>query len=273
MRDFIGINEIHNILYDALCYLDSFCNEHSIKYFLSNGTLLGAAKYHDFIPWDDDVDVLMPRDDYDRLMTLTAINTDKYRLLCVEQISEWRMPYAKLSCEDTLVKEGDYNFGVSFGLSVDIFPIDNWSSFSYIAKLQAFESECLKRLLVCSIGGDFRTKKTGLKRHILKAIWKTGKHVGYEKLQRTLLKTSRKSNGRRRKYVGCRAWTCHVGREVFPSEYFEESVYLDFRDRKFPTLKKYEDYLSSLYGRWKEELPIEQQHSNHEIKVWYKDAK
>lgn len=273
MREICRIEEVHNILYDALCYLDDFCKKNKLKYFLSNGTLLGAAKYGDFIPWDDDVDVLMPRDDYDRLMKMLGINNERYRLLCVEQVPEWRMPYAKLSCEETLVMEKEYDFGVSFGLSVDIFPIDNWSSFFCISWLQAFECECLKRMLVCSIGGDFYTTKTGLRRHILKVIWKEGKRLGYEKLQNTLLKKARKYNNDKSKYAGCRAWTCHLYKEIFPSEHFKNVEYLDFRGRSFPTIKKYENYLNRLYGNWRMELPIDKQHSNHEIKVWYRDAK
>lgn len=273
MIEIKDINELHDILYEALCYLDDFCNRNKIKYFLSNGTLLGAAKYNDFIPWDDDVDVLIPREDYDRLMRLTDINNGKYRLLCAEQIHNWRMPYAKLSCENTLIKEGEYDFGVSFGLSVDIFPVDNWSRFLCLAKLQAFESECLKRMLVCSIGGDFFTKKTGLKRKILKAIWKKGKKIGHEKLKQKLIIKSKKSNSAKSKYAGCRAWTSHVFKEVFPSEYFKNIIYLKLRNRTFPAVENYEEYLSSLYGNWKSELPIVKQHSNHDIKVWYKDAK
>lgn len=266
------IKEIHNLLFDALCYFDDFCNKNEIKYFLSNGTLLGAAKYGDFIPWDDDIDVLIPRSDYDRLMELVSINNGKYKLLCVEQIPQWRMPYAKLSCEETVVKEGTYDFGVSFGLSVDIFPIDNWNSCLLIAKIQTFESELLKRLLVCSIGGEFSTRKTGIKRFILKAIWKKGKKIGYEALQQALLKKSNKANCKN-KYAGCRVWTCHLTGEIFLSDYFKERVYLDFRGRKFPTIRNYENYLSNLYGNWKEELPLDKQHSNHEITVWYKNEK
>lgn len=266
------IKEVQNLLYDALCYFDDFCQKNKIKYFLSNGTLLGAAKYGDFIPWDDDVDVLIPRSDYDRLMQLSDISNGEYRLLCVEQVPQWRMPYAKLSCEKTVIKEGEYDFGVSFGVSVDIFPIDNWNSCSLIAKMQSLESELLKRLLVCSIGGEFSTKKHGLKRYILKVIWKNGKKIGHEKLQKALLKKADKRNCKS-KYVGCRVWTCHLAGEIFPSNYFEEVVYLDFRDRKFPAIRHYENYLSSLYGKWKEELPLDKQHSNHEITVWYKNEK
>lgn len=272
MKEIDDIKEIHNVLYDTLCYFDDFCQKNEIKYFLSNGTLLGAAKYRDFIPWDDDVDVLMPREEYDKLMYLSSINNGKYRLLCREQVAEWRMPYAKLSCEDTVIKEGEYNFGDTFGLSVDIFPIDNWSSCLQIARVQAFKSEILKRMLVCSIGGDFLTKKTGVKRLVLKTIWSTGKLLGHDRILKSILKSVNNTKSKKSKYVGCRAWTCHLDGEIFPANYFSETVFLDFRGRKFPVIENYEDYLSSLYGNWRAELPPEQQCSNHEVRVWYKDG-
>lgn len=272
MKEINEIKEVQSILYDALCYFDDFCNNNNIEYFLSNGTLLGAAKYGGFIPWDDDIDVLIPRSDYDKLMKLPQINNVKYRLLCVEQVPDWRMPYAKLSCEETIVEEGEYNFGVPVGLSVDIFPIDNWSHSRYMAKLQALNSECMKRLLVCSIGGGFCTKKTGIKRFILKLLWEIGQSLGYERLQTLLLRNATKSNCHKSKYVGCRAWTCHVGHEIFPRGVFKEKILLDFKNRKFPVVKNYEKYLSALYGNWKADLPIDEQHSNHDIRVWYRDV-
>ena len=272
MKVINNIKDVHCVLFGALCYFDDFCSKHGINYFLSNGTLLGAAKYKDFIPWDDDADVLMPRDDYDKLMRLSEINNDRYRLLCSEQIPEWRMPYAKLSCEDTVINEGGYNFGITFGLSVDIFPIDKWSPCLYIAKIQAFRSECLKRLLVCSIGGEFSSAQRGAKRLLLKSIWIVGKGLGYKRVRKKILQSVEKSKKRKNKYSGCLSWTCHLDKEVFPSEYFEETAYLDFCGRAFPVFKEYEHYLDNLYGDWRDELPPEKQHSNHDMKVWWKDA-
>lgn len=274
MKELKNVNEIQTVLFDTLCYFDEFCCEHDIKYYLSNGTLLGAAKYQCFIPWDDDIDVLVPREDYDRLMGLTEINCDQYKLFCSEQVPEWRMPYAKLSCEDTLVKEGKFNFGAEFGLSVDIFPIDKWSSCRYVAEFQAIKSECLKRLLVCSNGGNFSSAQKGVKRLILKFIWVLGKVLGHKRILKNILQNVEKSKKEKKvKYLGCLCWTCHLNKEVFPAEVFEKTVFLTFCGRSFPAFAEYEKYLDALYGNWRNELPLEKQHSNHDIRVWWKDAK
>lgn len=267
------IREIQAILFESLCYFDDYCKEHNLEYFLANGSLLGAAKYQRFIPWDDDVDVLMPREDYDKLMQHTKINNQKYKLLCSEQVSEWRMPYAKLSCESTLIKERDYNFGLDFGLSIDIFPIDNWSSLYPMARVQAIIGEIYKRLLVAAIGGDFSTSKTGIKKIILFLIWFAGKNFGYQKILKRIKKRMEVAKQRKKRYIGCIAWTCHLDKEVFSAAVFEKKQYLFFEGRKFPVPANYEKYLNNLYGNWKEELKPEDQHSNHDIKVWWKDER
>lgn len=272
MKEINDINEIHNVLFDSLCYFDDFCSKNELKYFISNGTLLGAAKYRDFIPWDDDADILMPRKDYDRLMSLTDINNGKYRLLCKEQSPNWRMPYSKLSNDDTLIREEHYDFGVPIGLSVDIFPIDKWSPYLPIAKIQSFRCECLKRLLVCSIGGNFSTGKKGIKKIILWSMWHLGKMLGYSRIQKKLMRIAEKSKKRRSKYAGCIVWTCHLNKEIFPAELFKETTWLYIQGKKFPAMGKYESYLSKLYGDWKAELPEEKRCSNHRIKAWWNDA-
>lgn len=270
MRIISDIEEVHSILYNMLCYFDDFCKNNKIKYYLSNGTLLGAAKYGDFIPWDDDVDVLIPRDDYDRLVKLGNINNNEYKLLCTEANPIWRMPYAKLSYEETLVNEGDYDFGVSFGLSMDIFPIDNWSPYLPIAKIQSIHCELLKRMLIVTNGGNFSTNKHGIKKIILYAIWKVGKMLGHENVIQAIEKEATKSRKYNSKYVGCVVWTCHITKEVLHESIFNRTIYLTLRNRDFPAFGGYEKYLDNLYGKWREDLPIEQQHSNHTIKVWCK---
>lgn len=272
MREIKDIDTIHNLLFEALCYFDDFCRAHGLTYFLSNGTLLGAAKYGDFIPWDDDVDVLMPRESYNALVADTNINNNDYKLLCKEQVETWRMPYAKLSCEQTVVDEGGYEFGARFGLNIDIFPIDSWHPCFPVAKIQSLRSELLKRMLVAANSSGFTTQKTGIKRAILYVLWSIGQKRGHKRINQSFEKVTNNAQRYRSVYVGCVAWTCHMTHEVLPKDLFEKTVYLELRGKKFPTFGGYIHYLDSLYGNWRADLPLDQQHSNHTLRVWCKNA-
>ena len=272
MKQIDDIKEIQKVLFDALCYFDSVCRREGITYYLSNGTLLGAVKYGAFIPWDDDVDVVLPREDYQRLVSLAEVSNGEYRLLCKEQVPTWRMPYAKLSCERTALVEGQYDFGAAFGLSVDIFPLDAWHPCRPFARCEAFLSDVRKRMLVCAIGGDFKTNKTGLKKFILKSIWRRGKRLGYARVLQKIEASVARAQKRKPTYIGCLAWCCHRENEVLPATLFQTVQEVSFCGRTFPVFSGYTSYLDSLYGNWRRELPPEQQHSNHEIKVWWKDA-
>ena len=91
----LSLQELKDIEFDMLKMFDAFCKENNIKYFLAYGTLLGAIRYKKFIPWDDDVDLLIPREDYNRLISLFQ-NTERYQLFAFEKNENYCFPYAKL---------------------------------------------------------------------------------------------------------------------------------------------------------------------------------
>ena len=271
MREITDVREVQAILNAALVYFADFCENNGLRYFLANGTLIGAVKYEKFVPWDDDVDILMPRNDYQKLLELTSVSNGTYRLLSKQTTPTWKMPYAKLTDSRTLLQEGDFDFGVELGVSLDIFPIDNWFSNQTMASVQAIYSDVLKRMLICSNGGEFHTEKRGIQKAILYSIWWLGKKLGCERIYQLIQKNA--AAVKESSYCGCVAWTCHAQHEVLPNEVFASCEKRTFCGREYPIPCGYERYLDQLYGRWREELPLEKQKSNHVIKVWQKDER
>ena len=116
----LSLQEIKEIELDILKMFHSFCIENNIKYYLSHGTLLGAIRYKKFIPWDDDVDLLIPRKDYDRMLSIFKDN-ERYHLFAFEKDSKYSYPFAKLCDMTTRKDEFGYENGVELGVDIDLF--------------------------------------------------------------------------------------------------------------------------------------------------------
>ena len=273
MQKIDDICEIQSVLAKILEHFAAFCKAHNLTFFLSNGTLIGAVKYKNFIPWDDDCDVMMPRADYDKLLSLYQ-NDDKqqYRLLSMKHSQTWRMPYAKLSDSNTLLIEGGYEFGEELGISLDIFPIDRWHPNKKRAKAQTFRAELLKRFLICANAPSFQTEKKGIQRLILRGIHWVGKAYGWKRLQKKLCRMAETSKKYPDTYMGCVAWCCHGTGEILPTEVFSDTTEVNFIGKSYPAPIGYDQYLSNLYGEWRKELPPDKQKSNHNIEVFKKNV-
>lgn len=89
-----------------LLAIDKVCKEHNLRYYIMAGTMLGAVRHKGFIPWDDDLDIGMPRADYDLLMTNAKEWLPKpYEAVCAENDKEYPLPFAKIQDADTTLIE------------------------------------------------------------------------------------------------------------------------------------------------------------------------
>ena len=140
----LTLQELKDIEFDILKKFDAFCKENNIRYFLAYGTLLGAIRYKKFIPWDDDVDLLIPREDYNRMISLFR-DDERYRLFAFEKDPNYRYPFAKLCDMTTRKDESGYDNGVMLGVDIDLFPLDAWDDDLEKAKQ---EVKRIKRLML-----------------------------------------------------------------------------------------------------------------------------
>lgn len=263
--------EIQNSLFELLIHFRTICDRNGLTYFLANGTLLGARKYGDFIPWDDDADIFMPRSDYEKLMKLEEIHTGHFRLLSPEITPDFRIPYAKLIDTRTVLEESGADFGAEMGIFLDIFPLDNWPRRRSMAKLQAIRLEIWKRMLICSNQRKFVTAKTGVKRWILYLIWAAGHMFGNKRLMKRIMSAAEKNNRQNSPYCGCVVWAARSSGEVLPKHLFEGVSEATIRGVPFQIPQGCDAYLSSLYGAWEKELPEAERHSNHNFRIWRRE--
>lgn len=124
MADFTLIESIQKIVYKILCDIDDFCAQNQIKYYLSGGTCLGAVRHHGFIPWDDDGDIMMPREDYDRFVVgFAKAFSGKYMVGSLATDSEWQRPAGRVWDLSTKLEQTKFT-GREMGVFIDVFPID-----------------------------------------------------------------------------------------------------------------------------------------------------
>lgn len=117
--------EVRRVQLEILRTVDAFCTAHDLRYYLTYGTLLGAVRHSGFIPWDDDVDVMMPRADYERFVVAFAHLPHRggLRVQAWSNTPGWPYPFAKVLDPTTTLHEGDAG-SARIGVNIDVFPVD-----------------------------------------------------------------------------------------------------------------------------------------------------
>lgn len=265
----LSLLQIKQIELNVLKNFDLFCREHNIQYMLSNGTLLGAIKYNGFIPWDDDIDVFVPRKDYDRLVRDFS-NSDKYELLCNERNKSYVFPFAKLSDKTTLIANqttlSDYHCGVH----IDIFPLDYWHEDINIAKKQANKIQALCHNLGMSIAR--LSKGRTFLRTCFKTVWILYARLkGYKRISNRLTKETRIAlNNAGKNTCGCVVWPIYGEKEIHPTSVFSGVTMVEFEGEMFPAPIGYDTYLRNLYGDYVLDPPLDKQKSHHKFLAYKK---
>lgn len=263
----LTLDELKIIEFDILKHFDAFCKEHNIRYYLAYGTLLGAIRYKKFIPWDDDVDVLVPREDYERLLKIYEDNA-QYKLYAFEKDGKFHCPYAKLCDLSTRKVMPKYrNSDVIPGVEIDIFPLDCWNSDYEKAQKEAQSISRDILLLEAS-----QLTESPIKKGMKAVLWKlvsvyarirTDKHFNKKIVKKS--KTNKQDNP---SFVGSKSWCIYGKRGIIPAEAFADVTYVEFEGEMFPAPVGYDTYLTCLYGDYLPEPPVEKRKSNHHFKAY-----
>jgi len=261
----LNIKEIQDIQYEMLCVFDEYCKKHKLKYYLSRGSLLGAVRHQDFIPWDDDLDVEMPRSEYDRFLQIETTDPIKEgMLLCALERENWDYPFTKLFKKDTKIVMENTNESGGQYVWVDVFPLDNIPEDD--KKAQAMFN---KNLFLAKLHGGTKTRLSNEK----KPVKKVGKFFasnilkiyGGKRIAKQMIKNARRYDGQNTKYEGCVVWAPIRTKRLKEDGNIE--VTKTFRGREFPVSPHWELYLQTMYGNYME-LPPEEERRTHKYAAW-----
>ncbi|HIS03511.1 MAG TPA: LicD family protein [Candidatus Pullichristensenella avicola] len=260
--------------FELLKVFDAYCRRHGLTYCLCGGTLLGAVRHKGFIPWDDDIDLMMPRDDYDRLRALAA-REPVCDFLTVRYPGDAAYPYgfAKVVDDKTVVYERNITQDAQrAGLALDIFPLDRmyasaWKNRLLLARIKFW-------IQVGKVGaGMVRPERDSLKKRLRNLVMLLLRPVAactrYEKV---MAKVDRIAAGRRETtpyILGNLGWP-NQWKDMFPKEVFASYVDLDFETGKFPCPVGYDAYLTQLYGNYMR-IPKEGERAAHSFRAYWRD--
>lgn len=131
----IELEERKKLQLDILLKVHEFCEQNNITYFLSSGTLIGAVRHNGYIPWDDDIDIAMPRPDYERFAEI--FDSRQYKFTDMWRDSTFPYVFGKVFDTRTLLKEQAKTYP-NLGINIDVFPLDGLSSNKVVRKLNLF---------------------------------------------------------------------------------------------------------------------------------------
>lgn len=262
----INLEEKKEILLNILIEIDSFCKKNDIKYFLVGGTLLGAIRHKGFIPWDDDIDIALKRNDYEKLLNSFISETGNVKIINRKNYKHYIYSHAKAIDNRTLLYENGSK--KSIGIYVDIFPMDN---------VNGTYEEALKYVKKKWIWKDFLTlkylrinKNRSFIKNLLVVFGKILYLIPTSFIIRKIEKISKSSNDNVTKYC-CNFSGAWKTKELTENDYFESLINYEFEKHYFTIPKKYDEYLKGVYGNYMELPPLEKQVSHHDAVEYWKE--
>lgn len=258
------LNTMQRRLLEMFKFFHDFCEKNDITYIALDGTLLGAVRHKGFIPWDDDIDVGVPREDYNRLLGLLASSNGYYVVEGpTSEDSNFYYPYAKLYDINTTLIENT-TVELKRGLFIDIFPLDGLADDINEAKKEyAIINKYLNRLAIRKV--PINVHRKWYKNIILKIVqWIPFKSFNEKELCLRIDRLCQRKSIYNTKLGGnlVGAWGF---KEVMGNEIIGKPQLYDFEDFKIYGPEKYDEYLTKLYGDWRKLPPLEKRTSHHDF--------
>lgn len=250
MRE-ISLDYVKKLSFDVLNEIHNICESNGITYSLTGGTLLGAVRHKGFIPWDDDIDITMPRDEYNKFLKYVAENHTGFKLISYETES-YNYPYlcAKACYPGTvLIENGVEENSIELGVYVDIFPVDGVGNNFFRAKLKCKKAEILNGLRITANWKKYqKSSRSGKSFGIVRYFcYLTSKLIGKKRISKMLQKCIHKHSISESKF-SARLGSNLKNSCILPTEFYYNTVLIEFEGKSFRAFSNYNKYLSIFFG-------------------------
>lgn len=262
----LGVLEVKKRLLDMLSAFDGVCREHGIRYSLDSGTLLGAVRHKGFIPWDDDVDLILPRPDYERLLNHPEWINAPYGIISPYKHDAIH-PFAKFVNWGIRAQEKELDGIAEEYLWIDLFPAD-----AVPDNRDDALALCVKQVRLAKSYGRSIANPDGVNDWLKRIARKAMKPIysliyPSRKTFEALMVNAESIPYGTTKNVSNLIWPAVIKDRWFPADDFDNLIELDFEGRRFLSIPHWDDYLSGLYGDYMSLPPVEDRVS-HGADVW-----
>lgn len=259
--------QIKKIELDILLEFKKICESNSLRYSLCGGTLLGAVRHKGFIPWDDDIDVCMPRKDYERLIEIVGedIFSKHYRLIS-SRFGSFYFPYLKIIDINTHMKQKYFQQTEFDALWIDIFPVDGLPDKESEIKKILTQMRVLRKILSLNCVNGIKSKN--LLRTFSRCISVPfSKCIGVKRCNLWMERLAQGYSSEQAPKAGIVVWGLYGYSECLSKDVFVPNEEAEFEGHIFTIMCGWHDYLSSLYGNYMELPPLEKR-VTHGIEGW-----
>lgn len=270
----LSMQEIQSISLEILKSVTDLCEELHLRYFLIYGTLIGAVRHHGYIPWDDDVDIMMPRPDYDKLLDYLSTNKlPNLTLFNRETCPSYPYMISRIS-DDRYILELDNEESVGMGVFIDIYPYDGLGETKEEALKFGLKGDRLSSLCYQATRKHFAIEitKSKFRKIIKRPVFIISKMIGKDYFQKKLDRLSRVKEYDKSEFVGCVVWLSGGIKDIFKRSWFDETIMMPFDKYEFRVPKNYDKVLRHAYGDYMQLPPEKDRVGQHYFKAYRKEA-
>lgn len=267
MVNYLTFREVQLQELEMFKYFIDFCEMHGLTYYLAGGTMLGAIRHKGFIPWDDDIDLLLPRPDFERLIRLhKEYNQDTPYEVATYRLGNLNRAFIRIFNKNIRVEKEFIDDEYDKYLWLDIFPLDGLPSDEQ--ELRSFYKKLnwYRRMLLWK-RARFGTGKTLVAKIVKQVIKICLLPISMKSILEKIEELSQSYSIDTAEFVGEATLGLHGVKECNPKEAFLPQVEVEFEGLRVKAMQNYDQYLTLKYGNYMKLPPLEAQET-HSIKAW-----
>lgn len=265
----LTLQDIQKIELELLLQYHNICQENGFRYSLGGGSLLGAIRHKGFIPWDDDIDVMMPRPDYEKFIIFCQNHEIPFALISYDTVKGYNGLFIKIYDPSTIIKDDVMAMDYKTGVNIDVFPIDGLGD-SEKEALQIFRKTEFKRELLNAVLWKkfFRSKTHSiLIEPIRLTMFVLSRFVNPKKLLKKIDAVNLTYPFERCGYAGCVCGSYRTD-EIMKKSTFENYIEFDFEGEKLQAISNYDEYLTKHYGDYMQLPPEDKRVTHHTYRAY-----